>query len=99
MTRQWNDENSSWKRGFVPEIRRRLPRGCGRLADIAITPKLRRFRKGLLRKQNLRGPAQKMIPIDSSRLTQYKNKGKDTAVTIRKDKREDLLSKRRNINL
>ncbi|ETN75728.1 Armadillo/beta-catenin-like repeat protein [Necator americanus] len=48
-----------------------------------------------------------MNPTDSSRLTQYKNKGKDTilrnsrvdeAVTIRKDKREDLLSKRRNIN-
>ncbi|KAJ1353411.1 oligo-1,6-glucosidase ima3 [Parelaphostrongylus tenuis] len=49
-----------------------------------------------------------MNPVDSSRLAQYKNKGKDTvlkssrvdeAVTIRKDKREDLLSKRRNINL
>ncbi|WKY15203.1 hypothetical protein Q1695_000585 [Nippostrongylus brasiliensis] len=51
---------------------------------------------------------QTMNPTDASRLTQYKNKGKDTilkssrvdeAVTIRKDKREDLLSKRRNINV
>lgn len=49
-----------------------------------------------------------MNPTDFSRLTQYKNKGKDTilkssrvdeAVTIRKDKREDLLLKRRNINV
>uniref|UniRef100_A0A1I7XUH3 Importin subunit alpha n=1 Tax=Heterorhabditis bacteriophora TaxID=37862 RepID=A0A1I7XUH3_HETBA len=45
---------------------------------------------------------------DSSRMAQYKNKGKDAilknsrveeVVSIRKDKREDLLSKRRNINI
>ncbi|EYC31831.1 hypothetical protein Y032_0003g1262 [Ancylostoma ceylanicum] len=45
MTRFWHGDASAWKRSVAPEVRRRLSRSCGHLHDIAVNPKVRRFRK------------------------------------------------------